>query len=123
MPINHEEIIEEMEGQIRKCGGAWEDWCVGTAKDSRGTFFQRHREADLGDGLSYREAYTPAFAQAVVDHLVNIRGLEIDRESAPEPGRIVFLYKRGEVRSSRPSSAPMQEVAQRETPAFRRSEA
>jgi hypothetical protein len=24
VPINHNEIIEEMEGQIRKCGGAWE---------------------------------------------------------------------------------------------------
>jgi hypothetical protein len=23
MPINHEEIIEDIEGQIRKCGGAW----------------------------------------------------------------------------------------------------
>jgi hypothetical protein len=58
MPINHHEIIEEMEGQIRKCGGAWEEWSVGTAKDSRGPFFQRHREADLGDRLTYREAYT-----------------------------------------------------------------
>jgi hypothetical protein len=26
MPINHEEIIEDIEGQIRKCGGAWEEW-------------------------------------------------------------------------------------------------
>ena len=58
MPINHNEIIEEIEGQIRKSGGAWNEWNVGTAKDSRGPFFQRHREADLGDGLAYREAYT-----------------------------------------------------------------
>ncbi len=58
MPINHHEIIEDIEGHIRKFGGAWEEWCVGTAKDSRGPFFQRHREADLGDGLTYREAYT-----------------------------------------------------------------
>ncbi len=33
MPINHDEIIEELKGQIRKCGGGWEEWCVGTAKD------------------------------------------------------------------------------------------
>src|ERR1035441_4168515 len=36
MPINHHEIIEDIEGQIRKCHGAWEEWSVGTAKDSRG---------------------------------------------------------------------------------------
>ena len=94
MPINHNEIIEDMEAQIRKCGGAWEEWCVGTAKDSRGPFFQRHREADLGDGLAYREAFTTTAAQAVVDHLVNDRGLEFDRDAVPEPGRIVFVYRK-----------------------------
>jgi len=103
VPINHHEIIEDIEDQIRRCGGVWEEWCVGTAKDSRGTFFQRHREADLGDGLTYREAYTPDAAQAVVAHLVNDRGLEphrdaatgAERPSAPqEPGKIVFVYRK-----------------------------
>ena len=73
MPINHSEIIEEIEGQIRKSGGAWEEWSVGTAKDSRGPFFQRHREADLGDGLAYREAYTTTAAEEVVEHLATHR--------------------------------------------------
>ena len=84
MPINHHEIIEDIEGHIRKCGGAWEEWCVGTAKDSRGPFFQRHREADLGDGLTYREAFTPDAAQAVVAHLVNNRGLQLHSDAANE---------------------------------------
>ena len=43
MPINHDEIIEDFEGQIRKSGGRWGEWSVGTAKDARGPFFQRHR--------------------------------------------------------------------------------
>ena len=94
MPINHHEIIEEMEEQIRKCHGACEEWSVGTAKDSRGPFFQRHREADLGDGLAYREAYTTTAADEVVEYLVTHRGLAIDRTAAPEPGKIVFVYRR-----------------------------
>jgi hypothetical protein len=106
MPINHNEIIEELEGQIRKCHGAWEEWSIGTAKDSRGPFFQRHREADLGDGLAYREAYTTTAAEAVVAHMVNDRGLQLDLDvnheaerrsalpsAAPEPGKIVFVYR------------------------------
>ena len=113
MPINHEEIIEDIEGQIRKFGGAWEEWCVGTAKDSRGPFFQRHREADLGDGLAYREAYTTNAAQAVVNHLVNNRGLrlyeEAERSSAlqdvPEPGKIVFVYRKNPLPLAAPRSA------------------
>ena len=103
MPINHHEIIEDIEGHIRKSGGAWEEGCVGTAKDSRGTFFQRHREADLGDGLTYREAFTTGAAQAVVTHLVNDRGLQHDRDAAneaerpsalQEPGKIVLVYRK-----------------------------
>lgn len=67
---------------------------MGTAKDSRGPFFQRHREADLGDGLAYREAYTTTAAEDVVEHLVTHRGLALDRDAVPEPGKIVFAYRR-----------------------------
>jgi hypothetical protein len=49
--------------------------------------------ADLGDGLAYREAFTTTAAQAVVEHLVNDCGLELDRAAAPEPGKIVFVYR------------------------------
>jgi hypothetical protein len=94
MLISREELIEEIESHIRKSGGRFGEWCVGTAKDARGPFFRRHLVADLGDELTYREAFTPAAAQAVVDHLVNDRGLEFDRDAVPEPGRIVFVYRK-----------------------------
>jgi len=92
MPINHEEMIEEIEGHIRKFGGGFGEWCVGTAKDSRGPFFRRHLAADLGDGLIYREAFTTSAADQVLDHLVNACGLRPDRGSVPAPGKIVFVY-------------------------------
>ena len=91
--MSREELIEEMESHIRKSGGGFGEWCIGTAKDARGPFFRRHLVADLGDELTYREAFTTNVAQAVVDHLVNDRGLEFDRDAVPEPGRIVFVYR------------------------------
>jgi hypothetical protein len=117
MPINHLELIEEIESHIRRFGGGFGEWCVGTAKDSRGPFFRRHLAADLGDGLTYREAFTTNAAQGVVDHLVNDRGLErvpaaateAERRSAlrqpaepsstvqdavSEPGRLVFVFRK-----------------------------
>jgi len=103
MPINHDEIIDEIEGHIRKFGGGFAEWCVGTAKDSRGPFFRRHLAADLGDGLIYREAFTTSAASQVVDHLVNDRGLQFDQEAercsalqgaTAEPGKIVFVYRK-----------------------------
>ena len=38
MLIKRDEMIEEFERQIRTFGGAWSEWCVGTAKDARGPF-------------------------------------------------------------------------------------
>jgi hypothetical protein len=51
--------------------------------------------ADLDDGLTYREAFTTTAAQAVVDQLVNDRGLALERDAVPDPGRIVFVYRPG----------------------------
>jgi hypothetical protein len=92
MRFNQTEIIEDMEGIIRKSGGAWGEWCVGAAKDTHAPFFQRHLAEDLGDGLAYREGFTSNTADAVAAHLVNARGLSLDLASAPEPGRLVFVY-------------------------------
>ena len=57
MPLSHTEIIEDLEAHIQNTGGTAGEWWVGTAKDSRGPFFQKHLMADLGDGLVYREAF------------------------------------------------------------------
>ena len=94
MPRNHEEIIAEIQDHIRKLGGSASDWCVGTAKDSCGPFFASHRVAERDDGLIYREAFTTSSAAAVRDYLVNDCGLRLDLEDVPEPGRIVFAYRK-----------------------------
>jgi hypothetical protein len=102
MPSNRADIIADIEQHIRKLGGAPNGWCVVTAKDSRGPFFQNHLVADLNDGLIYREAFTLSAAQAIRDHFVNDCGLEPDEaergsalpNAAPEPGTIISLYRR-----------------------------
>ena len=81
MPINHHEIIEDIEAPIRKFGGEHSEGGVGTAKDARGPFFRQHFADDLGDGLAYREAFTTSAADAAVDHLVNNCGLQRDTEA------------------------------------------
>jgi hypothetical protein len=99
--INRDEIIEDIERHIRKFGGERSEWCVGTAKDARSPFFQRHSAADLGDELTYREAFTTTTADEAVAHLVNACGLKLAPEAEPnptlpeaiEPGRIVFVYR------------------------------
>ena len=80
MAITREDIIEDLERHIRKSGGELSAWCAGTAKDARAPFFERHLAAELGDGLSYHEAYTTSAAAEVIEHLVNKDGLRLDRD-------------------------------------------
>ena len=93
MRIGENDIMDEIDAHIRKFGGDYSEWCVGTAKDSQAPFFRRHLEADLGDQMMYREAYTPYAADDVRDRLVSGCGLHADRASVPQPGRIVFVYR------------------------------
>jgi len=86
MPINHREIVSDIREHIQKSGGSFGGWWVGTAKDSRGAFFESHRVAELNDGFIYREAYTPTGALEARDYLVNECGLRLDLEDVPEPG-------------------------------------
>ncbi len=88
MRINQSEIIEDIDAHIRKFGGDYSDWCVGTARDSAS--FRQH-QAGLGEGLIYREAYTPYAADGVIERLVSGYGLRPDRASAP--GSFVFVYR------------------------------
>ena len=94
MPCNREEIITEIKGHIGRFGGGFGDWCVGTAKDPRSPFFESHRVAEMNDGLTYREAFTPGSAEAIRDYLVNECGLRLELDAAPEPGRFVFAYRK-----------------------------
>jgi len=93
MPGNRDEIIAEIKGHIQKFGGAFGDWCVGTAKDPRSPFFESHRVAEKDDGLIYCEASTSSSAQAIRDYLVSECSVRLDLDDAPEPGCVVFAYK------------------------------
>jgi hypothetical protein len=94
MAMSRQDIIEDLELHIRRSGGELGEWCAGTAKDAHAQFFDQHLAAEVGDGLSYREAYTTNAAVEVIEHLVNKDGLRLDREAVPEPGKIVFIYRR-----------------------------
>jgi hypothetical protein len=47
--------------------------------------------------LAYREAYTTA-AEAAVEHLVTHRGLAIERDAVPEPGKTCFRISKNKSR-------------------------
>jgi len=94
MPTSHRGIVVDIKEHIRRVGGSFGEWWVETAKDSHGAFFEGHRVAELHDGFIYSEAYTRTGAQEARDYLVKECDLHLDLEDAPEPGRIIFVYRK-----------------------------
>jgi hypothetical protein len=110
-PISHEEIVDEIKRNIRKFGGKFSDWRVGTAKDARGPCFQSRLVAELRDGLIYREAFTADAARAIQHHFVHDCGLQPDLTTAPGRGKIAFAY---------PKTAPAHPETRSVHPTFRK---
>jgi hypothetical protein len=106
MRIGRNEIIEELAEHIRRSGGEPGEWRVGTASHDGRFKIQDDRENPVSmTGLAYREAHTPYAAADAVDYLVSALGLQLDSDAlhgaergsalqgAPEPGRLVFIYR------------------------------
>jgi hypothetical protein len=94
MLMSRDEIIADIGEQIRKGGGDYGAWCVGTAKDSHGALFTRHQTEDFEDGWIYREAFTPGVARDVRDHFVTHCGTDAGVGGEDDPGRIVYAYRK-----------------------------
>ncbi len=45
-------------------------------------------------GYCLSKTFTPTAAQDVVAHFINDRRLKVDRDALPEPGRLVFIYRK-----------------------------
>jgi hypothetical protein len=112
MLMSRDEIIADIEAQIRKGGGEYGAWCVGTARDSHGALFTRHETEDFEDGWIYREAFTPGVARAVRDHFVTECGTDPGASGEDEPGRIVYAYKKASL-AGQSSPAPARLAASR----------
>ena len=86
---------------MRNMGGEPNEWCVGTARDRAldGKLpLQDSRETSPNlPGLAYREAHIPYAAANAVEYLASAFGLQPAPSSTPEPGKIVFVYRRSEV--------------------------
>jgi hypothetical protein len=75
------EIIADLDSQIREIGGDYLDWCVGIARDGREPLFEAHRDEGIADGWLYREAFTSATAQEIKDYFVARRGTHLGPSS------------------------------------------
>jgi len=94
MPVLSSEIIADLTEHIRRSGGDFSSWSVGTAQDAHNPLFDADRLKDSDDALIYREAYTPASARAVRDHFVADCGIASANDEVGPAGKLVYLRRK-----------------------------
>jgi hypothetical protein len=91
MRIGRSEIVEELTGHIRQCGGEPGEWCVGTASTIQDGRCKIQDESENGvPKLAHREAHTPYAAADAADYLASAFGLR--RAPGSKPGALVYVY-------------------------------
>ncbi len=93
MPAVSSEITSDITEHIRKAGGGFADWRIGTARDWHCPVLEAHRAEEKDDALICREAYTPAAARAVRDHFVHECGLAPSKDEGSQDGKLVYVYR------------------------------
>jgi hypothetical protein len=94
MPSVSNEIIAEITDHIRRFGGDFTVWCVGTARDWHNPVFESRQTEGKDYDLICREAYTPSSARAVRDYFVNERGTAIVNGESSEGGKLVYVCRK-----------------------------
>ena len=92
MPSVSNEIIEDITDHIRRRGGTFAVWCVGTARDWRSPVMEAHEHGDQDDNFIVREAYTSASARSVRLHFVNDCGMAETPQDGIDDGKLVFTF-------------------------------
>ncbi len=126
MRIGRNEIMEELTGHMRQCGGEPGEWCVGTAGTIQDGRFKIQNDSDrtIQDGrfkmqdesengmpkLAHREAHTAYAAADAADYLVNAFGLR--RAPGSTPGTVVYVYHAVEFKKAEGSRQKAQSCKQ-----------
>jgi hypothetical protein len=88
------EIISDIRDHIRKFGGDFSTWRVGTTSDWHNPVLDSHKSKEEDYALICREAYTPASARAVRDYFVAQCGAAPGNGESNQDGKLVYAYKK-----------------------------
>lgn len=94
MPKSKQEIIDDINAHIQRCGGNYSDWYVGISKDAKDRLFNGHSVREKKDPWIYRSASSSQTAREVEDYFVNTRGTNGGGSGGDNTSDMVYAYKK-----------------------------
>ena len=91
MAKSKSEILNDFEDFIKKYGGKYKEWCVGTAPDAKTQLFKVHKFKNGVDKGLFREAESEMQAAGVAEYFTDLgaRGDDSVKRDADQ----VYAYK------------------------------
>jgi len=94
MAQSKQEIINDINAYIQKCGEGYRAWYVGISNDARDRLFKSHNVNENGDLWIYRQASSAQVAREIEDYFVNSLGADGGTGGGDVTADKVYAYKK-----------------------------
>lgn len=94
MPLDKQEIIDDIKKYIIKSKGDYPLWYAGVSSDASNSLFKEHKINEKGDRWIYKTAISPQVAREVERHLIIVLRTDGEVGSGEEDAKMVFVYKK-----------------------------
>lgn len=94
MPKNKQDIIDDINMHIVRCGGDYSNWYVGISKDAKDRLSSGHSVREKKDSWIYRSARSSQTAREVEDYFVNTLGTDGGGGGGDNTSDMVYAYKK-----------------------------
>lgn len=94
MANTKESIKTDIKAYIQKNGGAYSDWYVGIASDTRERLFNEHNVSEKSGSWIYREAEGSSAAREVEEYFINMLGTDGGSGGGDYSTKSVYAYKK-----------------------------
>jgi hypothetical protein len=94
LPLDKEEIIEDIKKYIIKSKGDYSLWYAGVSSNAPNSLFNVHKVKEKGDRWIYTTAISPQVAREVEKYLIIVLRTDGEVGSGEEDAKMVFAYKK-----------------------------
>lgn len=94
MTSTKQEIINDIDGHIKKEGGGYKTWYVGISKDAKDRLFNGHSVKEQGDWWVYRQATSSSAAREIEKYFLEVKGTDGGPGGGENDADYVYAYKK-----------------------------
>ncbi|MBA7691808.1 hypothetical protein ES703_100362 [subsurface metagenome] len=94
MVKSEQEIIDDINMHIKRCGGSYNAWYIGISKDALDRLLNGHKVKEKKDAWIYRKASSSEVARDIEGHFISTLGTDGETGGGDDKTNMVYAYKK-----------------------------